>query len=163
MQLSTFQADLWLSPVVSTENKLTLWKKICEVKALLCLWSLTVSYSLLMHKKVKNGGLDPFIATTSPTMLLYFSQIQRCQKATVLLEHQGLSEHERSLSPYHSRRHPCLRTTNGYMYYIKNGLLIKMQIVTLQEHALNKEAPWFKVCIIYFILQWVTEPVTVEK
>lgn len=49
------------------------------------------------------------------------------------------------------------------MYYIKNGLLMKMQIATLQKHALNKEVPWFKMCIIYFILQWVVKPVTAEK
>lgn len=49
------------------------------------------------------------------------------------------------------------------MYYIKSELLIKMQIATLQEHTLNKVVPWFRVCIIYFILQRVVKPVTVEK
>lgn len=49
------------------------------------------------------------------------------------------------------------------MYYIKNGLLIKMQIATLQEHTLNKEVPWFRMCIIFFTLQRVVKAVTVEK
>lgn len=49
------------------------------------------------------------------------------------------------------------------MYYIKSGLLIKMQIATLQEHTLNKEVTWFRMCIIYFILQGVVKPVTVGK
>lgn len=48
---------------------------------------------------------------------------------------------------------PHLRATNGYMHYIKNGLLIKMQIAALQEHTVNKEVSWFRMCIIYFISQ----------
>lgn len=40
-----------------------------------------------------------------------------------------------------------------------------MQIAALQEHTVNKEVSWFRMCIIYFISQWVIviKPVTVQK
>lgn len=77
MRISTFQADLWLSPVKTTENDPTLWKK--NIK-----WRHYYVYEAsqlarVIHSsyttKVKNDGLDPFIATATPTMLLYFNGI----------------------------------------------------------------------------------------